>query len=336
MSKESNTNNKSTKFLGFLDNLYTRIKGFYQEVCSKSKNLSKTNYDLGMFHMKNGNLSDAIMRFKLVIFMKGETGMLYYNLGRCYNSMDKQQKAEEALLKSKSFALDPVQIMLVDYELAHLNASKYKPPAFIPLPYVAEYFDNLARDLKSGTIAMPYYGESMIIRTILAEVGSNELNMLDLGSGFGRIAEFARKKLNIAKITAIDISKEMANYANELMGDSEKVYDIVLNTDFTKYLPTVEEKFDLITAIESFSYLGDLTSILKHCANALESKGHLVLSLPLSNAKQFHLDKSLEFFTYSKEYLQTKLEEAGFTHIMMDELNINEDTIVIECICLKQ
>ena len=102
MSKESNTNNKSTKFLGFLDNLYTRIKGFYQEVCSKSKNLSKTNYDLGMFHMKNGNLSDAIMRFKLVIFMKGETGMLYYNLGRCYNSMDKQQKAEEALLKSKS------------------------------------------------------------------------------------------------------------------------------------------------------------------------------------------------------------------------------------------
>ena len=45
----------------WLDKLRSKIN----EIKIKSRNLTKTNYNLGLYHFNAGNLNDAIFRFKL-------------------------------------------------------------------------------------------------------------------------------------------------------------------------------------------------------------------------------------------------------------------------------
>ena len=42
---------------------------FLKNVNLKSKDLLKTNYDLGMYHLARGNLTDAKLRFTIVFFI---------------------------------------------------------------------------------------------------------------------------------------------------------------------------------------------------------------------------------------------------------------------------
>ena len=46
----------------WLDKLRSKIN----EIKIKSRNLTKTNYNLGLYHFNAGNLNDAIFRFKLL------------------------------------------------------------------------------------------------------------------------------------------------------------------------------------------------------------------------------------------------------------------------------
>ena len=66
----------NTKF--WLDKLRSKIN----EIKIKSQNLTKTNYDLGLYHFNAGNLSDAIFRFKLLKKFGISYPDLDYLLGR--------------------------------------------------------------------------------------------------------------------------------------------------------------------------------------------------------------------------------------------------------------
>jgi thioredoxin-like negative regulator of GroEL len=55
--------NQAADFFGTLPE---KIMGEYEMIRKKSQNLSKTNYDLGMRHLQNGNVKEAIFRFKII------------------------------------------------------------------------------------------------------------------------------------------------------------------------------------------------------------------------------------------------------------------------------
>ena len=103
----------------------TIIKNLYCEVIEeiklsfiKLKDISTTNFDLGIHHMNCGNISDAKMRFILVIKLKPEIAMAHYHLGRChmFNLAFDKAKAEFEI----TLNLDPT-ITKAKYRLDLIN-----------------------------------------------------------------------------------------------------------------------------------------------------------------------------------------------------------------------
>lgn len=70
----------------------------------KLRNLLETNYQLGLTHIENGNLSDAIFRFKFIIKFWPEHLESYYQLAYCLvlkNKFYQAKKTLETLLAKK-------------------------------------------------------------------------------------------------------------------------------------------------------------------------------------------------------------------------------------------
>jgi Flp pilus assembly protein TadD len=79
---------KINQLLSFLKHkataLYNDSIYFIKNNREKLQNLTKANYELGLFHLENGNLNDAIFRFYIVYKLNPSHINALYNLGRSY------------------------------------------------------------------------------------------------------------------------------------------------------------------------------------------------------------------------------------------------------------
>jgi len=108
----------------------------FLEECSKAqgklKNLPETNYRLGLYHMKQGNLSDAIMRFKMVTsLLAPNRADAYYNLGRCLALKGEKGAAIEALRKAISLDKKIPEAHYILAKLEHPETITATSPAII-------------------------------------------------------------------------------------------------------------------------------------------------------------------------------------------------------------
>lgn len=90
------------KFSNFIDHLFSFVVVEYRIIKEKMQDLSKTNYDLGVKHLENGNLKEAIFRFKITKRFWPHNYDAYYELIYCLileNEFDEAQKVIDDLLK---------------------------------------------------------------------------------------------------------------------------------------------------------------------------------------------------------------------------------------------
>jgi len=95
---------KIDKISHFMDNLFSWAVVEYQTIKNKSKDLSKTNYELGIKHLENGNLREAIFRFKITKKFWPENYEAYYELIYCLimeGDFEEAQKVIEELLEKR-------------------------------------------------------------------------------------------------------------------------------------------------------------------------------------------------------------------------------------------
>lgn len=125
-----------------------------------------------------------------------------------------------------------------------------------------------------------YYDSYSNIQNLCASELIDKINMrefetiLEIGCGTGNYTSLLREKFPRARITALDISREMINIArlklngkkiNFALGDGEKA-------DF-------KEKFDLITSNAVFQWFGDLEKSLAGYKHLLSEKGVVRFSM---------------------------------------------------------
>jgi tetratricopeptide (TPR) repeat protein len=94
--------NKIDKLSNFIDHLFAYVTLEYQVIKDKLKDLSKTNYDLGIKHLEQGNLKEAIFRFKITKKFWPQNYEAYYELIYCLvmeNELEEAQKVIDDLLK---------------------------------------------------------------------------------------------------------------------------------------------------------------------------------------------------------------------------------------------
>jgi len=88
---------KSQELSSFVGN---RIKLAQEEVTTirkKCSNLLETNYQLGLKHLENGNLKEAIFRFRFINKFWPNHLESYYQLAYCLILANKFKKAEKVL-----------------------------------------------------------------------------------------------------------------------------------------------------------------------------------------------------------------------------------------------
>ncbi len=100
---------KSEKVRLFLNESALAVKNEIISIKEKTKDLHQTNFDLGIRHLENGNLSEAVFRFRFIKKFWPDDYNAYYQLAYCLILQEKPKKARRVLeeLLEKNPEFDP-------------------------------------------------------------------------------------------------------------------------------------------------------------------------------------------------------------------------------------
>jgi predicted TPR repeat methyltransferase len=312
-------------------NIYNNITNSYDELMmlfknskEKIKDLITTNFDLGVYHFKQGNISDAIFRFKLVIYFRPTKLIAYYYLAKCMIIKNNPEKAISILKKSIENGYGCEESI---YLLATLDRSQAHPQ-HIPITIIENYFDNIALESKKSNSSEADHSNSKILFEICAELIDKEnksiTNIIDLGCGNGIASLYFKEKFPNSNISGIDLSLEMINLSKKLNIKQIPVFDNLLNTQMIDHLSNTNKKYDLIIASDSLHYQKDLTTILTLAKKTLNDDGIMAFSIEKSNSVNVDLNSSMKNYCFNRQLIETSIKEAKFNQLHMSEHKIND------------
>lgn len=164
-------------------------------------------------------------------------------------------------------------------------------------------FDNLSSNYdRQRKQIVPCFQDFYNSSVAIAEVDTENPNILDVGAGTGLFSSFILRKFPEAKLTLIDFSDKMLEVAKERFKDYGDIKYIV--GDYSKYDFT--EKYDIIISALSIHHLTDeqKEEFHKKCYSILRNNGVFInADLVLGNTK--YLD------SIYKKYWKSSIEQSG-------------------------
>jgi predicted TPR repeat methyltransferase len=195
--------------------------------------------------------------------------------------------------------------------------------------YVRGLFDNYAAGFDGSLAKLKYCGPQLVLNALqrVAQVPAGEWEILDVGCGTGLVGgclrPFARQ------LVGVDVSPGMLDKARR-----RAVYDTLIEADLFDYLRNQSQRFDILTAADVLTYLGELDEFFRGAANALKPNGVAVVLAEALNASEAYRLNASGRFSHSAHYLCSVMENSGFTvaeirqDAMRQELNRPVPTFV--------
>ena len=292
------------------------MKNNFLLIRKKMKNLYKTNLDLGLYHLRSGNINDAIMRLKIVDkFIAPNDSLTNYWLGWAYFLKGNYNKAEIHLLASKEREAKSLSNFITKYDSAkevpvEVWTQYKKLISFAEIKNRGCYVANLPRDF---------------VATLLdaMEELPKECSILDLGCSGGFIgAEVDNKLQKNYHLVGVDNNEELLKNAKHLKEDKRQIYDDLIDSSIEEFLRESKKKYDVVTSFNSLIFKRDLADYFKAISKILKASGHFALLLPISD--ETHWDPSGVQFIYSKEDVEKQLNLADFALIDIKEYSLNK------------
>jgi cyclopropane-fatty-acyl-phospholipid synthase len=114
-----------------------------------------------------------------------------------------------------------------------------------------------------------------------------EMNILDIGCGWGGLTNAISKRYPKCKVVGITISKEQINFANNKYGSKKLKYIFCDYRD----LPNKQTKYDRIISVGMFEHVGlkNFDTFFKCCENILTDDGIFVLHTITSPTQSLYL-----------------------------------------------
>ena len=293
-----------------------------KEAREKLKDIPGTNYSLGLKHLKQGNLDDAIMRFRMVSFLKPDNYMAHYQLGRCMIMAGDNDNAKKQFEKT-------LEINKSDQSTKYQLKKLEKPEQIrsVPVEIIKELAEDFVPIFEAVYLNNGYQGGKEAVKAALDNIKDKNpnLNVLDLGCGSGGCGYLLQEKDVVKNITAVEIAPTFAKFSKELKFNKRLVYSKVVEQDIAEYLLSNKEKFDLIIADMSLYFYGDLTDVFDSVKRSLNKDGLFVLSLQaFEEEKRYKLDIEYDIFSHSKSYIQEQLNKAGFNKLEIRDIELIE------------
>lgn len=151
--------------------------------------------------------------------------------------------------------------------------------------------------------------------------------ILDIGCGGGKtvneLAEIARE----GKIHAIDYSPDCVDLSRQVNADYINAGKVEIEKASVSSLPFDDEKFDLVTAVETYYFWPDLINDLREILRVLKPAGNIVLINEIYKSDKFEernrqLSQEGNFPYHTPEEFKEFLVKAGYSSV---EIAVLED-----------
>ncbi|ABD45407.1 methyltransferase domain protein [Ehrlichia chaffeensis str. Heartland] len=294
-----------------IKNKITSIKKEAILLQNKLKNLLETNIDLGLYHFYKGNISDAKFRFRLISIFKPKLPVVYYNIGRCYFTLQNFNKAQQNF--TRAIELDN------NYADALYYLNKITNPesiVYVPENIIKQYFDYTSEHFVEHWLIAKQYKAHEYVKSLIINFFGNKssyLNILDLGCGTGICGQFLKMKSIGNHITGIDISNKMINIARGCFVNGKQAYNELINISIFDFLKKNQnkKKYNVIILTEVLQYTGSLNPILKLLKTMLETDGIIIGLARRKKGSGFQFINEGDFFCHSDKYIKSSIIESG-------------------------
>src|SRR5262249_13814498 len=132
------------------------------------------------------------------------------------------------------------------------------------------------------------------------------MRILDLGCGTGLSGQAFADLAAGGRLDGIDLAPRMLESAR-----SKDIYDDLLEGDFETVLAQSGPSYDLMIAVDSFNYHGDLYPVFRGAFGRLEPRGFLLFTAESMEEKDWE-QTSANRFRHSEAYMRSESARAGF------------------------
>lgn len=111
-------------------------------------------------------------------------------------------------------------------------------------------------------------------------------SILDLGCGSGKLIPFLDNKFSDYSYAGVDYSLERINLAKSSFADKR---DFFFHQDLNFFVENINQKFDIIFAIEVLEHLSNPGEVIGNSLKLLKKDGIIIGSIPLNFPYKAHL-----------------------------------------------
>jgi len=261
------------------------------QYCIKATQLDPTNKDATELLFEIANLIGRTTYIKPLIEESLQDDPndidLMFALATTLHREGNEKATKEYL--DKILSIDP------QYQRAShtLNSVLGKTTASAPAQYVESLFNDYSSRFETHLLSYLDYQAHLNLAKIISKKHSKKDSFstaIDLGCGTGLMGEALKKYFQFNTFIGVDLSGKMLEIAKK-----KNIYDSVERSDMATFLKKCSTKFDLISACDSFVYIGNLDSIFAHSFESLNSGGFFCFAAEAFNGHDFKLSKKVSF-----------------------------------------
>jgi SAM-dependent methyltransferase len=279
---------------------------------SNLRDMTGTNIELGKFHLRCGNYTDAIIRFLLVTkYLDRGNKVANYWLGWTYFLKNNHRKALIALEQSE------IQNDVDLYNFIRDIDNISEVPSDIHRMY---------RDIKATVFIDKFASESVNI-SVQAITEFNKLvtglpehySILELGCNIGLLGLEIRKRMQESfDLKGVETSAELIKLQS-LYSRTDETYDEIIQSDIIEFLEYDKTSYDIIMSIDGLSSSSNPEKVLSLIADHLNSGGHFLIIFKTSAITKF-VEKYLEY-SYNNQTIVKIFEQLDLK--LNSQLKIN-------------
>jgi len=251
-----------------------------------------------IYYFSQNNIQEALETLNMLVEKNPTDALLFNMLGGCLASIGQTEMAIANYQKALEF--EP-EYAIPRHMLNSLTGHTSKEP---PKEYVKNLFNDYAHRFNDSLVNNLQYNLPFIIKELILELNKEKLefnNVIDLGCGTG----LAGKNLRdiSTNLTGVDVSKNMISEAEKL-----DIYDKLLVGDIVEELSLMEDKFDLLIALDVLIYVGDVKSIFQAVRKRCKIDSLFVFSVEIQDESGYSLLKSSRY-AHSDKYIMDQAAE---------------------------
>lgn len=165
----------------------------------------------------------------------------------------------------------------------------------------------------------------------------NDDTILDIGCGGGRTVNRLASIATFGKVFGIDYSLDCVNWSKDYNKEFVASNKIEILHGSVEKMPFENDKFDIITAVETIYFWPNILENFKEVKRILKPEGSFVIICEMYSSEKFkerndELVAASTMNLYTPNELESLLKDAGFNNITID---LVEEKNWLCCTCEK-